>query len=164
MAVWSSSLCLDVSTKPAFSTSCQWWHWCSAGWTRWCQSQTTRTEPQMRLPQPEIPRLRPEGPGLQWGDGGRWMSTGVPQDPGLLSEDLLHQSLRPGMDHQWTSQQLSTQLRTSKISLSRMKKGPAGKCHQHSTNCFVKQWHLWKDLSSWTQPSHGEWPEHPSWT
>ena len=166
MAVCFSRPFLDGSTRPAFSTSCQWWYWCNVVWTRWCQFQTPKTDPQLRHQEPKIPRLRPEGPGLQWGDTGRWMSPGVPHDPGLLSEDRLHQSLHPGMDHQWTSQQLSTRQRTSGISLfqmTRMKKDRAGKCHQCSNNCFIKRWHLRKDLTSLTQPSHGELPEHPSW-
>ena len=92
MALWFFCPCLDGSIRPVSLTSCQWWHWCNVVWTRWCQFQTPRTDPQLRHPEPEIPRLRPEGPGLQWGDTGRWMSPGVPHDPGLLSEDHLHQS------------------------------------------------------------------------
>ena len=92
MVLWFFCHCLDgLIIRPVFLTSCQWWHWCSAAWTLWCQSQTTRTDLQLRNPEPGILRPQPEGPGLQWGGTGRWMSPGVPHDPGLRSEDLHHQ-------------------------------------------------------------------------
>ena len=153
----------DRSTRPAFSALCQWWHWCNVGWIRWCQFQTPRTNQQLRHLNPEIPRLHPEDPGLQSCDTGGWMSPGVPPDPGLLSEDRLHQSLHRGMDHQWTSQRLLTQQRTSGISLFPMKRDSIGKCQRRSTNCFDKRWHRQRDLISLTQPSFAEPPGFPFW-
>ena len=159
MAVWFFRHCLVP--RRINQASCLWWLGCNIAWTLGCQFQTTRTDLQLRRSEPEILRPRPEGPGLQWGGAGRWMSPGVPHDPGLLSEDFLLRSLLLGMDRWWTSQQLSTWWRTSETGLCRMtkmKKDPAGKCHQHSTNCFVRQWHL-----RYVSESSQSIPHGPGW-